>query len=377
MWLQGLFVLDANVLLNLYRYSASTRDELLSVLRKIEDRLWLPYQVGKEYLDRRPSVITNQRAVYESLQNHLDKVLREVEKRANQLHKDTVVEAKSALEQIRESFEQLRTYLEQREAEVPEQSNLPEDDLTWQVIEKIFAGKVGPPYTEDRRTKIFQEGKKRYADRIPPGYMDQEKGGKEQFGDLLLWFQILDKAEETKKPIVFVTDDQKEDWWWRSHDRIIGPRHELMEEMLHRAGVLFYMYQPAPFMTQAKQYLEQDVSDEAINEAQELAPLHEGSDEADVLSTSEEGTTNYLRFGEVSEKMDLGAQKTPSTEEFPRYLAYLAEKDPAELRRILDFSDTSIDEHIKKPQIQTWKEILRLSMKEAEDPRRAETEDRR
>jgi hypothetical protein len=35
----GLIVLDANVLLNLYRYHAQTRDDLLAVLARLEHRL--------------------------------------------------------------------------------------------------------------------------------------------------------------------------------------------------------------------------------------------------------------------------------------------------------------------------------------------------
>lgn len=86
--------------------------------------------------------------------------------------------------------------------------------------------KVGGPYPLDKKKEAFEQGRKRYEKHIPPGYKDEEKNnkkgqGKEQgnsneerrFGDLIVWVQILDKAEETGKPIVFVTDDRKEDWW--------------------------------------------------------------------------------------------------------------------------------------------------------------------
>lgn len=42
LWQQCLFVLDANVLLNFYRYSPQTSEELLTILRRIKDRLWIP-----------------------------------------------------------------------------------------------------------------------------------------------------------------------------------------------------------------------------------------------------------------------------------------------------------------------------------------------
>ena len=43
LWREGMFVVATNVLLNLYRYSRSTRDELLRVLRALEDKLFLPH----------------------------------------------------------------------------------------------------------------------------------------------------------------------------------------------------------------------------------------------------------------------------------------------------------------------------------------------
>jgi hypothetical protein len=41
----GMVVLDANVLLNLYRSNALTRQGTLIVLTKLRDRLWVPHQV--------------------------------------------------------------------------------------------------------------------------------------------------------------------------------------------------------------------------------------------------------------------------------------------------------------------------------------------
>jgi hypothetical protein len=62
LWQQGTIVLDTNVLLNLYRVSQATRDEVFAVLRKLEGRLWLPYQVGLEFHQRRLTVINEQHA---------------------------------------------------------------------------------------------------------------------------------------------------------------------------------------------------------------------------------------------------------------------------------------------------------------------------
>jgi NADPH:quinone reductase len=46
----GLVVLDTNALLNLYRYVAKTREDLIAVLTSLEGRLWIPHHVMLEFL---------------------------------------------------------------------------------------------------------------------------------------------------------------------------------------------------------------------------------------------------------------------------------------------------------------------------------------
>ena len=52
-------VVDANVLLNLYRYNEATRDDLLDVLQRLGDRLWIPHQVLREFWRNRLSVLAS------------------------------------------------------------------------------------------------------------------------------------------------------------------------------------------------------------------------------------------------------------------------------------------------------------------------------
>ena len=49
LWESGVFILDTNVLLDLYRYPKELREELVGVLGKLSEQLWLPHQVFLEY----------------------------------------------------------------------------------------------------------------------------------------------------------------------------------------------------------------------------------------------------------------------------------------------------------------------------------------
>ena len=64
-WDSCIFVFDANILLNFYRYSDSTRREFLQLLQKIQERVWLPNRAAEEYLNNRLSVIDQQERSYD------------------------------------------------------------------------------------------------------------------------------------------------------------------------------------------------------------------------------------------------------------------------------------------------------------------------
>ncbi len=60
LWKNCLFVFDANLLLNLYRYSKEASDDLLRVLQSISGRLWIPHQVALEYQENCTRVMAEQ-----------------------------------------------------------------------------------------------------------------------------------------------------------------------------------------------------------------------------------------------------------------------------------------------------------------------------
>jgi hypothetical protein len=107
-WQDGLVVFDANVLLNLYRYSEGTRDELLEVLRGAQHQLWLPYQVAEEFHRDRLTVIRTQKKAYSAIRESLKKAEHAVVETLGNMHRDPgIIEAKDLRKKIDESFEEL------------------------------------------------------------------------------------------------------------------------------------------------------------------------------------------------------------------------------------------------------------------------------
>ena len=139
-------------------------------------------------------------------------------------------------------------------------------------LDTLLEDKIGLPYSQKKLYVIYNLCKQRYEQKIPPGYEDKHKEGAKKYGDLILWFQIIDKAKKTNKPIILVTDDRKEDWWRKFKNKTIGPRPELVNEIFSEAGVPFYLYQTDPFMENAQKLLEKQVkvNKKAIDEVRKI-----------------------------------------------------------------------------------------------------------
>ena len=260
LWNTCLFVLDTNVLLNLYRYSPETSEEFIGILNEMSDRLWIPHQVALEYQQRRPDVIAIQVDAHVEIQN----LLKKLGDKLPSLRRDK----DRSLERINSIFTEVDKELNERKREYLDLLN---DDYLRDTITSLFEGKVGSPYSTEQLNEIYKKGEIRYEHETPPGYLDaRDKEDMRKYGDMVLWLQVIDKAKETKKPIILVTDDRKDDWWLQRKGRTIGPRPELVEEMLSEAGVSFYMYRADQFMTYAQKYIERQVKQEAIDEVRDV-----------------------------------------------------------------------------------------------------------
>lgn len=255
-WKNGIFILDANALLDLYRYSESASQELLTILEKFKSKLWLPHQVALEFLKNRMKVIYEQKLAYEAVCGAIDtqseSFIRGI--KGGMVTRHPFINKKEIIRKIKGYTEKTKRNIKKMEENHPQ---LDSDDTILKKIDKLFAKKVGKPYKTEKLKQIYLEGKRRYAQEIPPGFMDaikdqEDKSGKRKYGDLIIWKQTLDHAKKIKKPIVFITGEQKEDWWEIVKGRKIGPRFELIKEAKETAQVEFCIYSINQFIIFAK-----------------------------------------------------------------------------------------------------------------------------
>ncbi|WP_244103363.1 PIN-like domain-containing protein, partial [Burkholderia gladioli] len=91
------------------------------------------------------------------------------------------------------------------------------------------------------RPKILAELRRRQRMQIPPGYKDAAKDDL-GIGDFLIWLTILEIGSRNKKPLIFVSGEEKSDWQHRSGGAGFLPRYELLDEYRRASGGQpFYM----------------------------------------------------------------------------------------------------------------------------------------
>ena len=253
LWREAIIVIDTNVLLDMYRLSPEARDALFATLNSVKERLWIPYQVAKEYHRDYNDVIKGQAKKCEEVSAHLEQMLSKLmedcsanrsypylnDKQQRKLKK-VIVEITSDIEKEKKEIEQL----------------LKENPRKNQIAD-LLDGKLGEELAEHELLKIFADGKQRYEAHIPPGYKDiKSKQGNDIYGDLIIWEEMIAYAKTNHKDVLFITSDTKEDWFRHiNENQIQGPREELRMEFTKRTQQIFYAYTTSSFLRYAAKYI--------------------------------------------------------------------------------------------------------------------------
>lgn len=274
-WDKALFVFDTNLLLNLYRYTTDTRDIILDVMNKVSDRIWIPYQVGLEYFNNRIKVINEVSNGYDAIKkfiinykNGFEKYLNDNYNHHPYINRDMLKERYSNI------IKPINDLLDEWKRKDPKYQD---DDVIWKKLTDLFDGKVGEDFSSENLYKLYKEGEIRYAHQVPPGYMDlpqkKDQGERALYGDLIVWKQTIEKAKESNRNVIFVTDDKKNDWFEaKVKGKRSGPRKELLREFSKESdGQKILIYNQESFLKYANDYLKADIKEESIKEVKDVS----------------------------------------------------------------------------------------------------------
>lgn len=266
LWKNAVFVFDTNIFLNLYRYTEVTRESLLRAMQQLSDRIWMPKQVAQELMKDRTKVILDTLKIFDELKEEKDKFIKDCREKLRREAKDVKIDNMSKeIDKHIEILMKESNYIEKLE-----------DDKILNQLLQLFEKKVGNGFTETELEEIKRKGIDRYSKQIPPGYKDFKKGEENNaFGDLIIWKEILSFAKSNKKDIIYVTGDQKEDWWNRVKGRTLGPRVELRKEFWEETNRNFHMYSMNGFLIQFKELQGTQIQQSAIDEVKNYERLTE------------------------------------------------------------------------------------------------------
>lgn len=255
LWKQAILVPDTNSLLYLFKLMPKARDEMLAAFKTFDKRLWLPHQVGKEFQERWRTAAKSNRDEYERLKADFRASNGKITASLSNFKRYHPWDDGAMIAQLPEIFEKMSKEVDAAMVK------LPDPVATFEAVAQLFDGKVAAEPKQADVDMRIKEAERRRKAKIPPGYMDERPG------DYLIWAEIIEKAKSGKVPVLLVTDDAKEDWWWKGpSDELLGPRPELRYEFFAATGEQFYAYRPASFLALARESNNALVSDATVQE---------------------------------------------------------------------------------------------------------------
>ncbi|GFE21778.1 hypothetical protein Sliba_22310 [Streptomyces nigrescens] len=267
---ESLVVIDSSVLLDLYRVTPIARKEMIESLLTVKENIWVPYQVALEFHRNRVEAARDQLAFYDETCKSLETAQNQALQRLNEFANRSALdgnEKKRLKEPLEDAFraaiDRVKSHQGVFDLTI---SRVLNDDPVLRALAELLDGRVGQPLPEDDYVKAQAEAAHRRDNRIPPGYKDRAKRTNPD-GDYLWWEQTLIKAADVRKPVLIISNDEKEDWVNKRLDFSLGPREELVEEIRRRADVALRIVNFATFLESVKVGTAVSVSRETLSQA--------------------------------------------------------------------------------------------------------------
>lgn len=220
-----IFILDTNVLLLPYTTTKESFEAIKKIYKKLidEDRLFIPEQVAREFVSNRPEKIKD---IYQNLNNVKSKL--HTPSFGNYPLLGSLSDYNNILDLEKEINEKNEEYSKKLKNIANQIKKWGIEDPISIVYKELFKEKIIRG-TEEQEEKILDVLSKRNEFNIPPGFKDKSKDDN-GIGDLLIWLTILNIAKQENKNIVFVSADEKNDWFYKSESVALFPRFELISE---------------------------------------------------------------------------------------------------------------------------------------------------
>jgi predicted nucleic-acid-binding protein len=223
----SIIILDTNVLLVPF----DTNDKSLQRIKNIylelksKSRLYLPARVAREFASNRATKISD---IFLQVRQTKDK-LNSGNFKINQY---PILETNEDYSNLKEDFVKIQDLIKKSREKLEKiESHIQE--WTWNdnvsiAYKKIFTPEIVIEVKKEKE-EIENDLAFRIEYKIAPGFKDSKKPD-DGIGDLIIWQTILEIAKEKNKDVIFVTNDQKNDWFYKQDKIGLYPKFELFDE---------------------------------------------------------------------------------------------------------------------------------------------------
>lgn len=219
--------IDTNIIALMYGIHDSARTEFLDWIKTyiVKDRVKIPNWVINEYSNR---FIRDQIQDYLSPLTKIKTIKKEFthESAFLKMYIDDSSLTKSKYANIIEFQDDLKI-IEEKLAKIEFTTSSKGHDYKIKVhkeIEKTFEKCIIDTKLENVLSKVNELGLIRYNHKLPPGFHDDKKD-LNAYGDLILWYEILDFCKFTDiKKAILITNDEKKDWVYAPFKIIVNGR---------------------------------------------------------------------------------------------------------------------------------------------------------
>jgi predicted nucleic acid-binding protein len=221
----ALFVIDTNSLLAPYNSGKKDIEEIRKVYAKLikEQRLFIPAHVLREFVRNRTNRISD---LYTNIDNSLSTIpsIKKIEYPIL-AELEAYKEANKLVDDIKEILKDYKSRLEKLKVTI--------SDWNWADPVSLMYSKTFNEAividTDAEEESLIKEYDERIKNSIPPGNKDKAKGDN-AIGDFLIWKSIIQLGTTKKRDVVFVTNDEKNDWVVKGNSKPISTRFELVDE---------------------------------------------------------------------------------------------------------------------------------------------------
>lgn len=232
----NIIILDTNVLLLPYVADQLGKKDIkviedLLIRLKDENRIFIPERVAREFIKNRDGKISDLIKALNDKKSRISPPELGLSKALQDMNQYNTLESLS--KNINElTAEYKKTYT----AMINDIKSWKGNDPITMIYRRVFDKSNILPYPGEEQDAI-KEWEYRRLMKCPPGYKD---GGKDDtgIGDYLIWKTLIQTGKEQNKNVIFVTGDQKSDWFIRGEKEPIFIRPELIDEFRRESGNL-------------------------------------------------------------------------------------------------------------------------------------------